>query len=154
MDDARDDAEPSLAMAVWSVARRLRHASRDALAPWDVTPAQVRALVVLARHGVLRPGALSEHLHIAPRSGTEVVDALEERGLVARTPDPEDRRATLVALTDRGTGVVGTIQVARAAEADRFFAVLAPEERTELARLLRRVAEQPEQAEQAEEPGP
>jgi len=148
------DAHDSLALTVWTVARRLRHASRDALAPWDVTPAQVRAMGVLARHGMLRPGALAEHLHIAPRSGTEVVDALEERGLVARTPDPEDRRATRVALTERGNEVVTTIQAARAAEADRFFAVLEPGERAELARLLRRVADQPDQPDQPEECSP
>ena len=144
MDGRADDAETSLATAVWSVARRLRHVSRDALASWEVTPAQVRALGVLARHGVQRPGALAEHLHIAPRSGTEVVDALVDRGLVTRSPDPQDRRAMLVTLTDHGVEVVGTIQAARAAEADRLFAVLDPAERDELGRLLRRVADQPE----------
>jgi DNA-binding MarR family transcriptional regulator len=33
---------------------------------------------------------------------TLIVDGLEERGLVQRTPHPEDRRAKLVALTDAG----------------------------------------------------
>jgi DNA-binding MarR family transcriptional regulator len=42
----------------------------------------------------MRLSELSEHLHIAPRSATEVVDALESRGLVRRRPDPDDRRAT------------------------------------------------------------
>ena len=137
---ADDDPDaPSPAAAVWALARRLRHASADALAPWDVTPAQVRALVVLARHGELRPGTLAEHLHIAPRSGTEVVDALEERGLVERRPDPDDRRATRVRPTERGTATAGAIRAGRAAEADRFFGVLDDAEREQLVRLLRRV---------------
>ena len=50
----------------------------------------------------MRSSELAQHLHIAPRSATEVVDALEAKGLVARSPDPSDRRATLVSLTDRG----------------------------------------------------
>ena len=50
----------------------------------------------------MRPGALAEHLRIAPRSATEVVDDLQERGLVERAPDPADRRATLVRLTEAG----------------------------------------------------
>lgn len=143
--DARPDSPPdSLATAVWSVARRLRHVSGDALAPWDVTPGQVRALGVLARHGTMRSGALAEHLRIAPRSGTEVVDALAARALVVRTPDPDDRRATLVALTDAGLEVAGAIRAARATEAEGFFAVLTEPERAELARLLRKVSDQPD----------
>ena len=144
MDAAGESPPDSLAGAVWSVARRLRHASADALAPWDVTPGQVRALVVLARHPALRPGALAEHLRIAPRSGTEVIDALAARDLVTRAPDPDDRRATLVTLTGAGWEVAGAIRAARAVEAEGFFAVLTAPERTELARLLRKVADQPE----------
>ena len=50
----------------------------------------------------MRLSELSDRLHIAPRSATEVVDALEARGLVERRPDPSDRRATLVELTEHG----------------------------------------------------
>src|SRR5512140_2117893 len=92
----------SLPELFWGVARRLRHLSRQALAPWDVTPSHGRALAVLRSHGDLRLSELSEHLHIAPRSTTEVVDALEQRGLAERRPDPADRRATLVRLTPEG----------------------------------------------------
>ena len=126
----------SLSDAFRAVARRLRVQTQRALAPWEVTPAQARALGVLTRHGSLRLGALSEHLHIAPRSATEVVDALEERGLVERRPDATDRRATLVALTARGSEVASGIRAARAAEAEEFFARLAPGDRTALARIL------------------
>src|SRR5690349_16744431 len=107
-----------------AVSRRLRIQSQKALAPWDVTPGQARALGVLSRHGPVRLGTLSEHLRIAPRSATEVVDALAAAGLVERQPDPADRRATLVALTPRGGEVVAGIRAARAAEADDFFARL------------------------------
>ncbi|MEV1332232.1 MarR family transcriptional regulator [Micromonospora costi] len=132
-----DGDDETLAEAFWGVARRLRHRTREALAPWDVTPSQARALGVLARHGVLRPGALAEHLRIAPRSATEVVDDLQRRGLVERRPDPHDRRATLVALTDEGVRTGSSIRAARQAEADRFFADLDPQDRAELARILR-----------------
>ena len=79
--------------------------AQEALAEWDVTPSQARALAVLRRGGPQRLGELAEHLRIAPRSATEVVDALAERGLVERRPDPADRRATLVALTAHGEEV-------------------------------------------------
>jgi DNA-binding MarR family transcriptional regulator len=129
--------EESLAEAFWAVARRLRHQNREALAPWDITPSQSRAVVTLARHGAMRLSELALHLRIAPRSATEVVDDLEEAGLAERSPDPGDRRATLVTLTERGTEVVTAIRRARAAESESYFAVLNDEDRVELARILR-----------------
>jgi DNA-binding MarR family transcriptional regulator len=132
-----EEPEESLAEVFRGVARQLRHQTQRALAPWEVTPGQARALGVLTRHGPMRLGALSEHLRIAPRSATEVVDALEEARLVERRPDPDDRRATLVAPTGRGEEVAEGIRAARAAEAEGFFARLDEGDRATLARILR-----------------
>ncbi len=135
------DEPGSLAETFWAVARRMRHQSREALAPWGISPSQLRALGTLLRHGPVRSGALAEHLRIAPRSATEVIDALVDRGLVARRPDPADRRATLVAVTDAGAELGRAVRAARASEADRVFAVLDDTDRAELERLLRLLAE-------------
>ncbi|MGI5243839.1 MarR family winged helix-turn-helix transcriptional regulator [Dactylosporangium sp. CA-139066] len=128
--------DESLSELFWSVARLLRHQSHASLQPWGITPGQARALSVLARHGTMRPSELSEHLKIAPRSTTEVVDGLEERGLVERLPDPADRRATLVELTGSGTTVAGKIRAERGAQGERFFAALPAADREDLARIL------------------
>jgi DNA-binding MarR family transcriptional regulator len=111
--------------------------TRQALEPWNITPGQSRALNILLRDGTMRPSELSEHLRIAPRSTTEVVDGLQERGLVQRRPDPGDRRATLIALTDQGAEVGRAIQAARDADAERFFSSLSAADRADLARILR-----------------
>ncbi len=129
--------EESLAETFWAVARQLRHLTRDSLAPWDVTPSQGRALGVLHRHGTMRLRDLAEHLRIAARSATEVVDDLEARGLVERRPDPTDRRATLVGLTPPGTETATAIRAARTAGAEGYFTALDERDRTELARILR-----------------
>jgi DNA-binding MarR family transcriptional regulator len=135
-DSASDDALPE---AFWAVARQLRETSQETLAPWDITPSHFRALRVLRRHGVIRLSELSDHLRIAPRSATEVVDALESRGLVLRRPDPGDRRATLVKVTEHGTEVLDAIRAARGTEAERVFGRLSPADRTHLARILRKL---------------
>ncbi len=135
----RTDEEESLPDAFWAVARRLRGLTRETLEPLDVTPSQSRALSVLARHGEMRLSEASEHLRIAPRSTTEVIDALEDRGLVTRRPDPDDRRATLIALTDDGAHVASAITIVRKAEAERFFGNLSETDRSHLARILRRL---------------
>jgi DNA-binding MarR family transcriptional regulator len=133
------DGDETLSEAFWSVARQLRHTSQETLAPWDITPSYLRALRVLTRRGVMRLSELSDHLHIAPRSTTEVVDALETRGLVQRRPDPDDRRATLVALTDDGASVLDAIRAARGTETERAFGRLSPTDRAHLARILRKL---------------
>jgi DNA-binding MarR family transcriptional regulator len=132
--------DDGLAELFWGVARRLRHQTRESLSPWDVTPSQSRALSVLMRHGTLRLSELSEHLRIAARSATEVVDDLQEQGLVERRPDPADRRATLVALTGAGADAGAAIADARRAEAARFFGALSVDDRADLGRILRTLA--------------
>jgi DNA-binding MarR family transcriptional regulator len=130
------DGDETLSEAFWSVARQLRHTSQETLAPWDITPSHLRALRVLTRRGVMRLSELSDHLHIAARSTTEVVDALETRGLVERRPDPDDRRATLVALTDDGASVLDAIRAARGTDTERAFGRLSQADRAHLARIL------------------
>ena len=129
-------SEESHAEAFSAVARQLRETSQKTLAPWDISPSHLRALRVLTRRGTMRLSELSDHLHIAPRSTTEVVDALESRGLVERHPDPGDRRATLVEVTDPGASVLDAIRAARGTEAERVFARLSQTDRAHLARIL------------------
>jgi len=131
--------DETLSEAFRSVARQLRDTSQDFLAPWDISPSQLRALRVLARHGAMRLSELSGHLHIAARSTTEVVDALEARGLVERRPDPGDRRATLVEATEHGARVLEAIRAARGTEAERAFDRLSQTDRAHLARILRKL---------------
>jgi DNA-binding MarR family transcriptional regulator len=136
--EVRESAgDEPLSEAFWAVARRLREMSQEALAPWDISPSQLRALRVLKRYGTMRLSELSDRLHIAARSATEVVDALESHGLVQRRPDPADRRATLVEVTGHGATILDSIRAARGAEAERVFGRLSAADRAELGRILR-----------------
>jgi DNA-binding MarR family transcriptional regulator len=135
-DERGSDADETLSEAFMSVARQLRGTSQATLAPWEITPAQLRALRALGHHGTQRMSELSDHLHIAARSTTEVVDALESRGLVERRPDPGDRRATLAELTELGASVLSAIRAARGSEAERVFNRLSAADQAHLARIL------------------
>lgn len=135
--------ERSLPELFWAVTRGLRSLTRETLAPWDIAPSHGRALHVLVGSGSMRLSELSDRLHIAPRSTTEVVDGLAERGLAQRQPDPSDRRAVLVTPTDHGREVASAITAARDARAETYFAGLSEQEREQLARLLARLAEGP-----------
>ncbi|MEI4273816.1 MarR family transcriptional regulator [Klenkia sp. LSe6-5] len=120
-------------------ARTLRGRWREVLEPWELSPHHARALLVVARAQGMRPSELAAALHIAPRSATEVVDALVARDLVARVPDPADRRAVRVELTEQGQQVQAEVHAARRADTQAVLARLPADERAELARLLRRL---------------
>jgi DNA-binding MarR family transcriptional regulator len=80
----------------------LDHDRKDAVsAALGLSFARVRALRRLAAEP-LTLRALAERLAADPPYVTLIVHDLEERGLVQRTPHPEDRRAKLVALTAEG----------------------------------------------------
>ncbi|MEZ5092846.1 MarR family winged helix-turn-helix transcriptional regulator [Nocardioides sp.] len=138
-DQGHDAASDLLMLA----ARSMRRAYADAMADYDVTPSQARALRTVADLGPVRLSVLAERLRIAPRSATEVVDDLEARGLVARGPDPDDRRATKVALTAAGEGLRDRLEGARRAASDQRLAALSAAERDQLAALLARLVERP-----------
>lgn len=129
-----DDSTADLLMGA---ARSMRTAFVAALKQADVTPGQARALRMVLETEPTRLSGLAERLMIVPRSATEVVDALEDRGLVERQPDPTDRRATAVVLTPEGRRLVAVIGAARRdAQAD-FLASLSEDDRSELDRILR-----------------
>ena len=110
---------------VMALARRVRRAYAEALSEWHVTPSQSRALRVLSGSpGGMRPSVLAEELRIAPRSATEVADALVGRGWVARDPDPTDRRATTLTLTDAGRELVDRIDGVRRRASEEVLDVL------------------------------
>ena len=138
--------EAPLADLLMGAARTLRRRVGGVLEPWGLSPHHARALRSVGRAqgraGGLRLSDVAAALRIAPRSATEVIDALAERGLVQRGPDPDDRRAVVVSLTDAGRSVLDEVEAARAADAERLFARLDDAERAELARLLGRLVEE------------
>jgi DNA-binding MarR family transcriptional regulator len=133
---------PDTGDLVMALARRVRRSFAEALAEWHVTPSQSRAMRVLARSDGMRPSALAEELHIAPRSATDVVDALEERGWVERRADATDRRATVLTLTEDGRTLVAAIDDVRRQASVRVLDVLTPDQRRTLHEILTVVLEE------------
>jgi DNA-binding MarR family transcriptional regulator len=131
------DSGDDLGDLLMRAARTLRRRFRDVLAPWDLSPHQARALRVVTQLDGVRLTDLAEALHIAPRSATAVADGLQERGLIERTPDPNDRRAVILRPTVEARRIRAEIDTARSADSAELFGRLSSADRTELARILR-----------------
>jgi len=138
---APDDAAEQIAGLLDGIVRRQRRASREGFGE-NVTHGQFRVLRTLDRADrLLRLSELAAQLGIVPRSATSVVDDLEAAGLVARQPDPNDRRATLVYLTPDGLKILSTLREKRRAVMADQLARLTPEEQQTLAALLQRLVD-------------
>ena len=98
-------------------------------------------LELLDRGGPANIAALAQVRNVKHQSMRLVTAQLEEEGLVERTPDPQDGRSVLFAVTARGREQLRTARAARSAHiADLIAARLAPGERAELRAAIRLVA--------------
>ena len=80
------------------------------LRPLGVSAAGGLVLGLLRDHGAMSPSGLGERLIVTRATVTGVVDSLERRGYVRRTPNPADRRGVLVELTPGGRAVVQEVR--------------------------------------------
>ena len=128
----------TMRVSVMRLARRLR-AER---AGHDLTLTQMSALATLDRHGPLTPRELADHEKVQPPSMTRTLAALEERGLITRTPHESDGRQHLVSLTADARSRLREDRRRREAWLATKLAELTPEERETLraaASLLDRI---------------
>ncbi|MGE9781333.1 MarR family winged helix-turn-helix transcriptional regulator [Janibacter sp. G368] len=130
-------ASEDLGEQLLRVARGLRRAWMVDLSEHDLSPHEARALRVAAdRSEAPRLRDLADSLRIAPRSVTDVVDALEGKGYVVREPDPHDRRASVVVVTDAGRAVRAAVHEARRRSVGDQMGALSAEQRAALADAL------------------
>lgn len=85
------------------------------------------------------PGQLSEKESLSSGAMTNRLDQLEKAGLVRRLPDPDDRRALVVELTDKGRKLWMKAVDTQAAREAALTAVLDKRELAQLNNLLRKV---------------
>jgi len=76
------------------------------LRPLGVSAAGGLVLGVLRDHGPLSPSELGERLIVTRATVTGLLDSLERRGFVRRSPNPSDRRGLLVEITPAGLAVL------------------------------------------------
>jgi DNA-binding MarR family transcriptional regulator len=138
MSDYRLDSLPT-----WLLSRssgRARRLLGDAFAAAGARGYHYRVLAALEDLGPASQADLGRRAQLDRSDVVGTVDELEGSGLASRSPDPEDGRRKIVAITAMGKrrlrkldGVVAGVQV-------ELLAPLAPAERAELIRLLGRVA--------------
>jgi DNA-binding MarR family transcriptional regulator len=99
-------------------------------------------LATLRRSGPpyrLRAAAFTRTLMITSSGATKRLDRLERAGLIERSPDPHDRRGTLIGLTPAGRKMIDDVTEAHLDNERALLSALTAAERQELAGLLRKL---------------
>ena len=134
---ATDDVD-AVTRAVLTASRLLVAVSARSLAEVEerVTVPQFRMLVVLSTRGATKLVALADLLQVAPSTAMRMVDRLIAAGLADRRANPDNRRETLLQLTEEGRRIVEDVTVRRRAEIAAIVERLRPTERLALVGAL------------------
>lgn len=102
--------------------------------------ARTKLLLCLKKRGPMRATDIAEFFSQSPRTVTEAIDGLERDGLLERTPDPSDRRAKLIHVTEKGLAAAQKTEPLRREMVEQTFGVLDADEQEKLLELLRKVS--------------
>jgi DNA-binding MarR family transcriptional regulator len=133
------DLASRLRLDISRMARRLRQEAGA-----DLSPSMNAALATIERHGPLTPSELAERERVQRPTVTRVLARLEEAGLVVRAADPQDRRCSLVSISDNGRALLGAMRERKDAFLARRIDALEPADREALDRaaaILERMLE-------------
>lgn len=100
--------------------------------PFQLSGPRLRMLSVVSEAGKIRMSDLAANLGIKARTVTDFVDALEKENLLFRTPDPADRRATLIQLTELAQSHIKQVLAIQTEIAEKLMETLPPEHRKQL----------------------
>lgn len=123
------------------LSQHIDHAIQAELAPLGITPGEFDVLATLRRCGTpyqLKPTLLYRALMLSSGAMTNRLDRLEQAGYVRRLPDPQDRRGTLVQLTEDGVQLIDRAVEIHIRNEQRMLADLPAEDQEKLARIFSR----------------
>jgi DNA-binding MarR family transcriptional regulator len=98
---SRPDLASHLRLTIARTARRLRQEGGT-----ELSPSMTAALATIECHGPMTPSELAARERVQRPTATRVIARLEEMGLIGRTPDPQDRRSSLVSVTPEAVALL------------------------------------------------
>lgn len=118
------------------VAYRIRLKIDEVLKPFDLTRVSWLAIGIVARQGRLSQSQLAEALELGSPSTGKLVDRLEERGLVERVRDPQDRRSNLLTVTEAARRLLKDLEPVGEDLREEVLHNLTLQEREHLSKML------------------
>jgi DNA-binding MarR family transcriptional regulator len=124
---------------IMRVTNKLQRLESDNLSRFNLTQAQFGVLAHLSANEGITQQALSEKLFVTKGNVCGLIGRLEERGLVVRSNDPDDRRANHLELTPAGRELIEQVIPVNDHFINDYMSALDPDEQETLRILLRRL---------------
>lgn len=141
---ARSGPSQELLLSTGFLLKRLGYGFKEkamqAFEPTGLNPQHHAVLSLLEESSCRQQGTLADRLDYDRSVMVGLLDDLEERGLIERKRDPEDRRRHLVSLTPAGRDALGELRAILKNVEKEFFASLDANERRTLHELLLQLA--------------
>ncbi|MBR8639809.1 MarR family transcriptional regulator [Streptomyces tuirus] len=135
------EIERALTRITYLSTRARQHDRLMALAGVPLDRAAVALLRQVADSEPLRPGELAARLGVEASHVTRTVQQLQKSGYVTRVPDPDDRRAQRIELTDAGRQAITRIREVGVRGMQMALSDWSPEELRQLATLFHRMVD-------------
>jgi DNA-binding MarR family transcriptional regulator len=135
------EIERALTRITYLSTRARQHDRLMALAGVPLDRAAVALLRQVADSEPLRPGELATRLGVEASHVTRTVQQLQKSGYVTRVPDPDDRRAQRIQLTEAGQRAIARVRDAGARGMQLALAEWTPQELRQLATLFHRMVD-------------
>lgn len=122
------------------LAQHLERTANAALAKHELSLGEFDILGTLRRRGEagMTPTQLLKWIVLTSGGLTARLTRLEERGLITRKPDPEDRRGVVVQLTAKGRKLIDHAAATRFTEAQKSLPAMSETEQKTLKKLLKK----------------
>lgn len=112
----------------YDVVRKLQKQSRDRDEHPHARKGQSHCLYMIERAGKINQRRLADILNIRPTSLSETIKRLEEKGMINRIPDENDKRTYIVSLTEKGNAEMEQIRKSYNSEHQEWLECLTDEE--------------------------
>lgn len=132
---------PAAAFLISQVGAHAAARFAERLEPLSLQPADVGILRLIATHETLSQQGLAKILGVVPSRVVVLIDALEKKGLVTRVRSARDRRTYELRLSDEGRAAMAEMRTIGSDHEADITASLSSVEHEELARLLRKIAD-------------
>jgi DNA-binding MarR family transcriptional regulator len=148
-DSAPNSSQPSILMAehlgylLKHVQLRFSELTAAALAPAGINGSEAAVLRTIDNPNPLAQGEIARRMGIDRTTMVALIDDLQERGLVRRRQDPDDRRKNIVELTETGRDITRQATKARERAEQAFLGPLSADEAEQFKKTLRALLYEP-----------
>lgn len=131
--------EKSLGYTICTIARKIHQNLTHKFAPYNITPEQWVVLNQIHINKNISQKKLADIIQKDPNNVKVLIDKLEQKNLIIRTPNPNDKRAFSLSTTNKGIDLIQTLTKLDTSVISDVEKSLSPQENITLLKLLSKI---------------